>query len=225
MKRDGLTLGWGMAGMLVDRRTICRGGERAAARRRHCPRRLRHPGHRHRHLHDPGATCLVENRRADRQDRGRARRHRRCRPGRSQAGRWPPRRWSPLSLRPRTALSLTDDGRNYRQRLAVRERSPADLAFAKRPRIREGRRPRERRAVRGLAPPRNIRLVTGSGDPMGRSAIRSRNSRPHSFGCHFVEVTWQPEIARLRVSRVVTVSTPAEFSIRWPAGTRLKAQW
>jgi xanthine dehydrogenase YagR molybdenum-binding subunit len=27
----------------------------------------------------------------------------------------------------------------------------------------------------------------------------------HSFGCHFVEVTWQPAIARLRVSRVVTV--------------------
>jgi len=26
-----------------------------------------------------------------------------------------------------------------------------------------------------------------------------------SFGCHFVEVTWQPEIARLRVSRVVSV--------------------
>ena len=27
----------------------------------------------------------------------------------------------------------------------------------------------------------------------------------HSYGAHFVEVTWQPEIARLRVSRVVTV--------------------
>ena len=27
----------------------------------------------------------------------------------------------------------------------------------------------------------------------------------HSFGRHFVEVTWQREIARLRVSRVVTV--------------------
>jgi hypothetical protein len=27
----------------------------------------------------------------------------------------------------------------------------------------------------------------------------------NSFICHFVEVTWQPEIARLRVSRVVTV--------------------
>ena len=27
----------------------------------------------------------------------------------------------------------------------------------------------------------------------------------HSFGAHFVEVTWRPEIARLRVSRVVSV--------------------
>jgi xanthine dehydrogenase YagR molybdenum-binding subunit len=27
----------------------------------------------------------------------------------------------------------------------------------------------------------------------------------HSFGCHFVEVTWQPEIARLRLARVVAV--------------------
>ena len=27
----------------------------------------------------------------------------------------------------------------------------------------------------------------------------------HSFGAHFVEVTWQPAIARLRASRVVTV--------------------
>jgi len=26
----------------------------------------------------------------------------------------------------------------------------------------------------------------------------------HSFGAHFVEVTWQPEIARLRVSRIVS---------------------
>jgi xanthine dehydrogenase YagR molybdenum-binding subunit len=27
----------------------------------------------------------------------------------------------------------------------------------------------------------------------------------HSYGCHFVEVTWQPATARLRVNRVVTV--------------------
>jgi xanthine dehydrogenase YagR molybdenum-binding subunit len=51
----------------------------------------------------------------------------------------------------------------------------------------------------------NLRLVTGS----GKSEATFGNPQPkfstHSFGCHFVEVTWQPEIARLRVSRVVTV--------------------
>src|SRR5438105_2508366 len=51
----------------------------------------------------------------------------------------------------------------------------------------------------------NLRLVTGS----GKSEATFRNPKPkvatHSLGCHFVEVTWQPEIARLRVSRVVTV--------------------
>jgi len=51
----------------------------------------------------------------------------------------------------------------------------------------------------------NLRLVTGK----GKSEATFGNPKPkystHSFGCHFVEVTWQPEIARLRVSRVVTV--------------------
>jgi xanthine dehydrogenase YagR molybdenum-binding subunit len=51
----------------------------------------------------------------------------------------------------------------------------------------------------------NVRLVTGS----GKSEATFGNPKPkfstHSFGCHFVEVTWQPAIARLRVSRVVTV--------------------
>jgi xanthine dehydrogenase YagR molybdenum-binding subunit len=51
----------------------------------------------------------------------------------------------------------------------------------------------------------NLRLVTGS----GKSEATFGNPKPkfstHSFGCHFVEVTWQPEIARLRVNRVVTV--------------------
>src|SRR6266478_3699837 len=51
----------------------------------------------------------------------------------------------------------------------------------------------------------DLRLVTGS----GKSEATLGNPKPkystHSFGCHFVEVTWQPEIARLRVSRVVTV--------------------
>ncbi len=51
----------------------------------------------------------------------------------------------------------------------------------------------------------NLRLVTGS----GKSEATFGNPKPkfstHSFGCHFVEVSWQPEIVRLRVSRVVTV--------------------
>jgi xanthine dehydrogenase YagR molybdenum-binding subunit len=51
----------------------------------------------------------------------------------------------------------------------------------------------------------NLRLVSGS----GRAEMSFGDPKPkfstHSFGSHFVEVTWQPEIARLRVSRVVSV--------------------
>src|SRR5882724_10993246 len=51
----------------------------------------------------------------------------------------------------------------------------------------------------------NLRFLAGN----GRSESTFGNPKPkfstHSFGCHFVEVTWQPEIARLRVSRVVSV--------------------
>src|SRR3989449_6325292 len=51
----------------------------------------------------------------------------------------------------------------------------------------------------------NVRLVAGN----GKSESTFGNPKPkfssHSFGCHSVEVTWQPEIARLRVSRVVSV--------------------
>jgi xanthine dehydrogenase YagR molybdenum-binding subunit len=52
----------------------------------------------------------------------------------------------------------------------------------------------------------NLRRVTGSGRSEG---IFGGKEKPkfsmHSYGCHFAEVTWQPEIARLRVNRVVTV--------------------
>src|SRR5262249_55035153 len=51
----------------------------------------------------------------------------------------------------------------------------------------------------------NVREVAGSG--RGEQTVFAPNQKfsKHSFGCHFVEVTWQPEVARLRVSRVVTV--------------------
>ena len=51
----------------------------------------------------------------------------------------------------------------------------------------------------------NLRLVTGSGDAPATFGDPKPKFSPHSYGCHFAEVTWQPEIARLRVSRVVTV--------------------
>ncbi len=51
----------------------------------------------------------------------------------------------------------------------------------------------------------NLRLVSGSGSSPMSFGNPTPKFSTHSFGCHFVEVTWQPEIARLRVSRVVTV--------------------
>ena len=51
----------------------------------------------------------------------------------------------------------------------------------------------------------NARLVTGSGRGEQTTFVPNPKFSMHSFGCHFVEVTWQPETARLRVSRVVSV--------------------
>jgi xanthine dehydrogenase YagR molybdenum-binding subunit len=51
----------------------------------------------------------------------------------------------------------------------------------------------------------NLRLVTGSGKSEATFGEKKPKFSTHSFGCHFVEVTWQPEIARLRVNRVITV--------------------
>jgi xanthine dehydrogenase YagR molybdenum-binding subunit len=51
----------------------------------------------------------------------------------------------------------------------------------------------------------NVRLVSGSGKGESTFGDPKAKFSTHSFGAHFVEVTWQPEIARLRVSRVVTV--------------------
>jgi xanthine dehydrogenase YagR molybdenum-binding subunit len=51
----------------------------------------------------------------------------------------------------------------------------------------------------------NLRLVTGSGDAPATFGDPKAKFSQHSYGCHFAEVSWQPEIARLRVSRVVSV--------------------
>jgi xanthine dehydrogenase YagR molybdenum-binding subunit len=51
----------------------------------------------------------------------------------------------------------------------------------------------------------NMRLVTGNGKSAGTLSNEKPKVSLHSYGCHFVEVTWQPATARLRVNRVVTV--------------------
>ena len=51
----------------------------------------------------------------------------------------------------------------------------------------------------------NVRMVTGNGKAAGSFGDPNAKFSTHSFGCHFVEITWQPGIARLRVNRVVTV--------------------
>ncbi len=51
----------------------------------------------------------------------------------------------------------------------------------------------------------NVRLVTGHGKGEQTFFVPGAKFSKHSFGCHFVEVTWQPDIARLRVGRVVSV--------------------
>jgi xanthine dehydrogenase YagR molybdenum-binding subunit len=51
----------------------------------------------------------------------------------------------------------------------------------------------------------NVRLVSGSGKAEATFGDKTPKFSKHSYGCHFVEVTWQPAIARVRVSHVVTV--------------------
>ncbi len=50
----------------------------------------------------------------------------------------------------------------------------------------------------------NVRMASGHGKSEGTFGNPAPKFSTHSFGCHFIEVAWQPEIARLRVSRVVT---------------------
>ena len=98
------------------------------------------------------------------------------------------------------------DHRDHDARIAVREAQARRPGVRRRPGLREG----GRACQAGCRSPScssraNLRLVTGSGKSEGTFGDPKPKFSTHSFGCHFVEVTWQPEIARLRVSRVVTV--------------------
>jgi xanthine dehydrogenase YagR molybdenum-binding subunit len=51
----------------------------------------------------------------------------------------------------------------------------------------------------------NLRMISGDGHSAATFGVEGQKFSFSSFGAHFVEITWQPEIARLRVTRVVTV--------------------
>jgi len=51
----------------------------------------------------------------------------------------------------------------------------------------------------------NVKSVSGKGQSQGTFGDPHLKYSFHSYGTQFAEITWQPEIARLRVSRVVTV--------------------
>ena len=50
----------------------------------------------------------------------------------------------------------------------------------------------------------NVNVVTGRGQQEGNFQDKKPKLASYSFGAHFVEIGWQPQIARLRVNRVVT---------------------
>jgi xanthine dehydrogenase YagR molybdenum-binding subunit len=50
-----------------------------------------------------------------------------------------------------------------------------------------------------------VKAVSGTGKSEGTFGNPALKYSFHSYGAQFAEVTWQPEIARLRVSRIVTV--------------------
>jgi xanthine dehydrogenase YagR molybdenum-binding subunit len=60
-------------------------------------------------------------------------------------------------------------------------------------------------AFESILSAQNIRAACGQGKSEGTFGAPGRKFSTHSFGAQFAEVTWEPETARLRVPRVVTV--------------------
>jgi xanthine dehydrogenase YagR molybdenum-binding subunit len=88
---------------------------------------------------------------------------------------------------------------------SFRGHKPDDLALANGRVFRQGEGPEKGLPFGDLLRRANVRLVNGSGKGEQSFFVPGAKFSKHSLGYHFVEVTWQPEIARLRVSRVVTV--------------------
>jgi xanthine dehydrogenase YagR molybdenum-binding subunit len=69
----------------------------------------------------------------------------------------------------------------------------------------------------------NMSAASGRGQSAGTfGSTDPRKYSMHSFGAHFAEVTWQPEIARLRVARVVTVIDAGRIMNSRPARNQIE---
>lgn len=68
----------------------------------------------------------------------------------------------------------------------------------------------------------SVRAATGQGKSAGTFGAPDRKFSLHSFGAQFAEVTWQPETARLRVSRVVTVIDAGHIMNPKPARNQIE---
>jgi xanthine dehydrogenase YagR molybdenum-binding subunit len=84
-------------------------------------------------------------------------------------------------------------------------RKPEDLAFDQGRIFLKADGPAKGMPFAELLQKAKLRIVAGSGKGEPTFGNPEAKFSTQSFGCHFAEVTWQPEIARLRVSRVVTV--------------------
>jgi xanthine dehydrogenase YagR molybdenum-binding subunit len=68
----------------------------------------------------------------------------------------------------------------------------------------------------------NVRSAVGQGKSEGTFGDPKKKFSTHSFGAQFAEVTWRPEIAQLRVSRVVTVIDAGKILNPKPARNQIE---
>ena len=203
MKRDGMSTGMGDGGLLVDRRTIGLLRLSRTARRWHGPGSIGIAGYRHRYLHGHGPIVAemlgIAIERVDV-----AIGDSKLPPGAVSGG-----SMLTASLVAPINEAIAGAGKALIARLiagqdsAFRGAKPDTLGF-KHGRVTakngETSMPFDA-ALRAL----NIAAISGQGTGQGSFGEERPKLSSHSFGAHFVEVTWQPEIARLRVARVVSV--------------------
>lgn len=82
---------------------------------------------------------------------------------------------------------------------------PTKLAFTHGFVHQKGHPPEQGRTFEAVLMAAGLAEVVGKGKAKGTFGKKKPKVSSHSYGAHFVEVTWQPEIAQLRVSRVMTV--------------------